>query len=64
MELIPETDLLQVGADVAERTVQLAAKALHDCDDRDGNAGGDEAILDGGRARLIFDETLNQALHG
>ena len=48
----------------AERRVQLAAKALHDRDDRDRDAGGDQSILDGGRARLVLDETRNEGLHG
>src|SRR5436853_170782 len=47
----------------AERVVQVRSQALHDRDDRDRDAGGDEAILDGGRARLVLHEALNEGLH-
>ena len=34
--------LVQLGADVLERGVQLGAEALHDRDDRDRDTGGDQ----------------------
>ena len=55
--------LLQGAGDAGEGRVQLRAEALHDRDDRDRDAGGDEAILDGGRARLILYKTHNEAFH-
>ena len=57
-------ELVQLAGDVAERGVQLRAKSLHDRDDRNRDAGGDEAILDGSRARLVLHETRNEGLHG
>ena len=39
----------------------LLPRPLHDRDDRDRNAGGDQAVLDGGRARLVLDEALNES---
>jgi hypothetical protein len=44
----------ELPIDVAERVVQVAAKAAAHDNDRGGNAGCDEAIVDGGRARISF----------
>src|ERR1700724_4134002 len=41
-----------------ERVLLLAAKGIHGRDDRDGDAGRDEAVFDGGRAALVLQETL------
>ena len=38
----------------AECRIQLGAKAVDHGDDRNGNAGGDQTVFDGGRARLIL----------
>ena len=56
--------LLQGAGDAAEGRGQLRAEALHDSDDRDGNAGSDQAVLDGRRARLVLGETRNERFHG
>ena len=55
--------LVQLGGDVAKGVVQLGAEALHDSDDRDRDAGSDQAVLDGRRARLVLGKTL-KGLHG
>ena len=62
--ILNATTLVEGVLHAAEGRVQLAAKALHDRDDRDRDAGGDQAILDGSRARLVLDETSNEGLHG
>ena len=54
--------LVQLIGDVAERAVQLGAEALHDRDDRDGDAGSDQAVFDGRRARLVLGKAL-EGLH-
>jgi len=56
--------LLQRAGDAGERRRQFAAEALHDRDDRDGDAGSDETILNGRRARLVLGETRNERFHG
>ena len=61
---IRDRNLFHLGRDVAERARQLGAEAVHDRDDRNRNAGSDEAILNGRRARLVLGETLNERLHG
>ena len=55
--------LVQLVRDVAERAVQLGAEALHDGDDRDRDAGSDQAVFDGRRARLVLGKAL-KGLHG
>jgi len=46
-------DLLQRGVDGGEPGVELGAESIHDGDDGERNTGGKQAILDGGRARLV-----------
>ena len=46
-----------------EGRTELRAQSLHDGDDRDRDAGGDEAIFDGGRARLVLHEALHEIDH-
>ena len=58
-----ESNLLDRGCDVAERGAELAAEALHDGDDRNRDAGGDEAVFNGRRAGLIAKEALKQSAH-
>jgi len=48
--------LFQRGADRGEIGAELTADALHGDDDRDGDTGGDQAVFDSGRARLIVPE--------
>src|ERR1700736_905985 len=45
--------LLQRGLHRAEGPLQVCADALHDGDDRNRDAGGDETIFNRGRARLV-----------
>jgi hypothetical protein len=54
----------KLGIDAGELGVEGAANAVDDGDDGNGNAGGDEAILDGGRARLVLHKPRNEGLHG
>jgi hypothetical protein len=58
--------LLECVLDLREGRVQLAPDTLHDRDDRNGDAGGNQAILDGGGASLVLDEAQYDAafLHG
>src|ERR1700754_2234770 len=55
--------LLQRGADRAEIGAQLAAEAVDHRDDRERNAGSDQAVFDGSGAGLVLHETRNQILH-
>ena len=57
------TMLLERSADRAELGVQLAAEAVDHSDDRERDAGGDQAVFDGGGAGFILHETRNQILH-
>jgi len=41
----------------------MRAGKLHSSDDRDRNSSSDETILDGGRARVIFQETQDKFTH-
>ena len=49
--------------DRRERRFQLRTQALQDRDDRNSDAGRDEAILDGGCARLIFQKPHDKRFH-
>src|SRR3954451_22477407 len=55
--------LLQRGTDITKGGRQLAAHALDGGDDRDGNAGGDQAVFNGSRAALVFGKPQNKRLH-
>src|ERR1700757_2777368 len=55
--------LLQRVVDRGELVVQVRAETVHDRDDRQRNAGRDEAVFDSGGAGLILHETRNQVLH-
>ena len=48
--------LLQRVLDRRERRRQLGAEAAHGGDDRHGDAGGDQAVFDGGGAILIAEK--------
>src|SRR5262249_38712331 len=52
----------ELGRDVRERGFQLAAERVDDRDDGDRDAGGNQAILDGGRTGLVLGE-LHKGLH-
>src|SRR2546430_8860239 len=45
------------------RSTLFPYTTLFRSDDGDGDAGGDEAIFDGGGARLVLHETRNEGLH-
>ena len=55
--------LFQRVVDRGELGVQVGAEAVDHCDDRERNAGCNQAVFDGGGAGLIFCETRNQVLH-
>src|SRR4029078_12341910 len=47
----------QLGGDSAKQARQIGTARVHRSDDGNGDAGGDQAILDGRGARLVLDET-------
>ena len=55
--------LLELGRDAREGVVELSAQAIDHSDDRDRNAGGDQSVLDGGSARVVFQEMQNKPVH-
>ena len=48
--------LFKLLGDVIELGIKRAADRIDACDDHNRNAGGDQAIFDGGSARLVFEE--------
>ena len=54
---------LHRGRDFAEGHSQLGAEAVHDRDDLDRNASGNEALLDGGGAGFVLHETHEEIFH-
>ena len=48
----------ELGGDPAEQARKIRADRVHGSDDGDGDAGSNQAILDGRGARLVLDETL------
>src|SRR6185503_8772747 len=55
--------LLEAGRDRAELGVQRAAEVVDDGDDRERDAGSDQAVFNGGGAGFILHETRNEVLH-
>src|SRR6516165_7562794 len=55
--------LLERAVDRSELRVQRGAQAVDGGDDRERNAGRDQAVFDRGGARLVLHETSNQVLH-
>src|ERR1700716_1217706 len=55
--------LFQRGVDVAELAFQGGTEAVDHSDNRERNAGCNQAVFDGGGAGLILPETRNQVLH-
>ena len=55
--------LLELGRDALELGVQAGAEAVHDRDDRDRDASGNEAVFDGRRAGIVFNETNEKVFH-
>jgi hypothetical protein len=61
---ISESQLLPERAgEAAERRFEVVAEALDHGNDGNRYAGGDEAIFDGSRARLVFRETRDKGFH-
>ena len=58
-----EFRLAELGRNCRENRGQLNAEPLHDRDDRDRDAGSDEAILNGRRARLVLQEGRYEIFH-
>src|SRR5690606_33039097 len=56
--------LLDRGGNVRERGVHVGAQRLHGADDDDRDTSSDQAVFNGGRARLVLDETSEKILHG
>jgi len=54
--------LFQLRRDRGKRRVEFGPEALDDADNGNGNAGGDQAIFDGGRSVLVFHE-LDEQTH-
>ena len=66
--MVVGSELLLTGGselcrDEAERRVQLGAEALDGRNDGDRDAGRDQAVFDGGRARIVFHKALNEVIH-
>src|ERR1044072_702595 len=62
--LVPVGDnLLQRSVDRGELRVQVGAEAIDDRDDRERDPRSNQAVFDGGGARLVLHETRNQVLH-
>ena len=55
--------LLQRGVDIAELGAQAATDAVDCTDDRERDAGCNQAVFNGGRAGLILHETRDKVLH-
>src|SRR5256885_5736098 len=55
---------VQGGRHVGEDAAQLAAQPLNDRDDRNRDAGGDQAVFDGRGAFFIAQEIPKQLAHG
>ena len=56
-------NLLLRISDAIERPFYSCAGSVHGDDDRDGNSSSDETILDGGRARVVPQETQDKLVH-
>ena len=54
--------LFQRSADRVEIGAELSADALNGDDDRDGDAGGDQAVFDSRRAGFVGDKVLQNTL--
>ena len=54
---------MELGRDARKRGIQLGAEAIDHGDDRDGNPGSDQAVLNGSCPRTILQETQNKLAH-
>jgi hypothetical protein len=48
----------ELRTNICEGRFQLAAERVHDHDDRDGDPGCDQSVLDCGSCRFVFDEVF------
>ena len=55
----PRVELLQLRRDGIELGIEVGADRVDGGDDHDRNAGGDQAVFDGGGPRLIFQKRKN-----
>jgi hypothetical protein len=51
--------LLELRRDAGELAVERAAERVHNGDDRNGNASGDQTVFDSGRTGLILQKRNN-----
>jgi hypothetical protein len=56
--------LLQLRGDAAERGIEFSAYAVHDGNNHDRDAGGDQTIFNGSRSRLILPKPGEKLRHG
>jgi hypothetical protein len=57
-----ESGLLEAGRDRRELGVESGAEAVYNCDDRERNAGGDQAVFNGGGAGFVGQELFENTL--
>lgn len=57
-------DLFQLRRDARERRIQLCAETVDDGNNRNGNAGGNQAVFDGRGCRFILQEPNKKLRHG
>ena len=62
-ERLKSGNLLQRISDAIKRPFYSGAGGVHRDDDRDRNSSSDETILDGGRARVVPQETQDKLIH-
>ena len=55
--------LLERGIDRGELRTEVGTQAVHSCDDRQRNAGSDQAVFNCGSAGFVLDETSNELGH-
>jgi len=55
--------LFERRRDARERCVQTGSEVCDSDDDRDGNAGGDESVLDRGGAGFVASKSSNDSCH-
>ena len=63
LPLARNSRLFQRAVDRGELAVQVAAEAVDHSDNRKRNAGGNQAVFDGGGTGLVLHKTRNQILH-
>src|ERR1700691_5772537 len=61
--LSPPTRLLECARNTSEGRFQLRSKTLHDRDNCNRDAGGNESIFEGGRSRFVLEKGRHEILH-